>query len=65
MPYLRLVPSGGITLQTLASYIQAGAIGVAVGSTLVKETIISRHNWQDLRTHARRFLDAVSRARAS
>src|SRR6267154_652393 len=34
-PYLRLVPTGGVTLQTAASFLEAGASALGVGADLV------------------------------
>lgn len=62
-PQVRLVPSGGVDLQTAASYIKAGASGVAVGGALVNEDLIRRQAWDDLTALARRFVAAVAAAR--
>ena len=34
-PYLRLVPTGGVTLETAASFLEAGASALGVGADLV------------------------------
>ena len=62
-PQVRLIPSGGVDLQTSASYIKAGASGVAVGGALVNEDLIRRQAWDDLTVLARRFVEAVAAAR--
>jgi len=62
-PQVPLVPSGGVDLQTSASYIKAGASGVAVGGALVNEDLIRRQAWDDLTVLARRFVEAVAAAR--
>lgn len=62
-PQVRLIPSGGVDLQTAASYIRTGASGVAVGGALVNEDLIRRRAWDDLTALARRFVAAVAAAR--
>ena len=64
-PQVRLVPSGGVDLQTAASYIKAGASGVAVGGALVNAELIRRQAWEDLTALARRFVEAVTQGRAA
>lgn len=36
MPFLKLLPTGGVTLESAAGYVTAGAIGVALGGSLVE-----------------------------
>lgn len=50
MPELRLVPTGGVTLENLAGYAAAGAVGVGVGSSLVTTDL------PELRRRAKLFL---------
>lgn len=64
-PRARLVPSGGVDLRTVASYIQAGAAGIAVGGALVDEALIRRQAWEELTSLARRFVEAVAQARSA
>ena len=40
-PYLRLVPTGGVTLQTAASFIEAGASALGVGADLVNVSALA------------------------
>lgn len=64
LPQLRLVPSGGVDLSSVAAYIKAGAAGVAVGGALTDETLIHRRAWTEIGARARAFVEAVARARA-
>ncbi len=56
MPELRLVPTGGVTLESVAQYAAAGAAGVGVGSSLVTEDLA------ELRRRARLFVEAAEQA---
>src|SRR6266511_2560349 len=40
LPFLRVVPSGGVALENAAEWIRAGAVGVSVGSALVSAALV-------------------------
>jgi len=64
MPHLRLVPTGGVDLDTVGQWLAAGAVCLGVGSSLVRRDLISVGDWSGLADLARRYVDAVRRARA-
>ena len=41
MPFLRLMPSGGITIEDFTKYLEAGAVAVGIGRSLYKNATIS------------------------
>lgn len=45
MPYLKLMPTGGVDLENMSSYFSAGAVAVGIGSQLVSNDSISRGEW--------------------
>lgn len=63
LPQVRLIPVGGVSLETVEDFIRAGCAAVAVGSNLVKKSAIAAHNFAELTELARQFVEAVSRAR--
>jgi len=63
LPHLRIVPTGGVNLQTLAAFFQAGCPAVGVGSALVSKDILARGDWTELARRARQFVEAVRQAR--
>jgi 2-dehydro-3-deoxyphosphogluconate aldolase/(4S)-4-hydroxy-2-oxoglutarate aldolase len=63
LPHLRLVPTGGVTLDTLASFVQAGCPAVGVGSSLVSGEILARADWPELTRRASAFVAALRAAR--
>jgi 2-dehydro-3-deoxyphosphogluconate aldolase / (4S)-4-hydroxy-2-oxoglutarate aldolase len=63
LPYLRMVPTGGVSLENCADFIKAGAVAVAVGSNLVDKKAVKEGRWADLTATARQFVDAVQAAR--
>lgn len=64
LPQVKLIPVGGVSLETVADFIQAGCAAVAVGSHLVKKSAIAARNFDELTRLARQFVEAVARARA-
>ena len=63
LPYLRIVPTGGVSLENACAFIKAGAVGVAVGSNLVDKKLVKACRWDELTALARRFSLAVGEAR--
>jgi 2-dehydro-3-deoxyphosphogluconate aldolase/(4S)-4-hydroxy-2-oxoglutarate aldolase len=63
-PDLRLIPTGGVTLQTAAEFLRAGARALGVGSDLVNAQAISRGDAETVTATARAYLNIVARARA-
>ncbi len=65
MPHLKLTPTGGVELDTVKTWLDAGAACLGVGSALVRKDLISRGDWHALTDLARQFVHAVKDARAT
>ena len=65
MPMLRVIPTGGVTVDTAASFIKAGCAALAAGSSLVSKDILKNADWKRLTDTAAAFVDAVRAARKS
>lgn len=65
LPQIRLIPTGGVTVENAGDFIKAGAKGVAAGSNLVDAATVDSGNWTTISDRARGFVDAVAQARAS
>jgi 2-dehydro-3-deoxyphosphogluconate aldolase/(4S)-4-hydroxy-2-oxoglutarate aldolase len=63
MPMLRIVPTGGVTVDTAASFIKAGCVALAAGSSLVSKEILKSRDWKKLSDTAAAFVAAVRAAR--
>lgn len=63
MPMLKLTPTGGVNLDTVKDWIDAGAAALGVGSALVKKDLIKAKDWDGLTALAKQFTDAVAAAR--
>jgi 2-dehydro-3-deoxyphosphogluconate aldolase/(4S)-4-hydroxy-2-oxoglutarate aldolase len=63
-PGLNLVPTGGVHLESVGPYIQAGAAAVGVGGELIRPDAVDRGDYEAIGTLGRRFVAAVQKARA-
>ena len=63
LPQLRLIPSGGVTLENAGEFIAAGAVAVALGSNLVDGATVAAQDWAELIRRAKVVVEAVVGAR--
>jgi 2-dehydro-3-deoxyphosphogluconate aldolase/(4S)-4-hydroxy-2-oxoglutarate aldolase len=63
-PQIRLMPTGGVNLETLPAFIQAGACAVGVGGSLVELQAIRDGNFARLRDVAAQYVQALRAARS-
>ncbi len=63
LPFLRLVPSGGVALDGAAEWIRAGAAALSVGSALVGAALVREEAWAQLTARARALVANVADAR--
>jgi len=59
-PFLKLIPTGGVTLETAASFIQAGARALGVGSDLVNLGAIDSGRPETITDTARAYLKVLA-----
>ncbi len=62
-PHLKLIPTGGVTLDTAASFIKAGARALGVGSDLVNLAAVDAGNAETITATARAYLKVLAEAR--
>ncbi len=65
LPFLKLMPTGGVSLDNLAAYIQAGSVGVALGGNLVSKQRLRDGDWAGLTHTAQEYVQALAAARAA
>lgn len=63
LPQARLVPTGGVSLQTVGEFIRAGASAVGVGADLVDLVRIQNGRADEITESARNYLEAIALAR--
>ena len=62
-PHLKLIPTGGVTLQTAASFIQAGARALGVGSDLVNLAAVESGHAETITHTAKAYLKVLAEVR--
>jgi 2-dehydro-3-deoxyphosphogluconate aldolase/(4S)-4-hydroxy-2-oxoglutarate aldolase len=63
MPQLRLMPTGGVTLDNAGEWIRAGAVAVGVGSALLDTKAIDEGRFDVIVGNARRIVASVASGR--
>ncbi|MBS0662042.1 MAG: bifunctional 4-hydroxy-2-oxoglutarate aldolase/2-dehydro-3-deoxy-phosphogluconate aldolase [Verrucomicrobia bacterium] len=60
LPQIELVPTGGVTPETVGEYIRVGAFATAAGSSLVEAKSLKEKNWAAITARAKAFVAAVA-----
>ena len=63
LPQVRLMPTGGVSLDNAGDWIRAGAVAVGVGSALLDTKAIEEGRFEVLTSNARRIVASVASAR--
>jgi 2-dehydro-3-deoxyphosphogluconate aldolase/(4S)-4-hydroxy-2-oxoglutarate aldolase len=63
LPQIRLMPTGGVDLNTAADFLKAGACCLGIGSQLVDPKLVAARAFDQLRDLAARYVDVVKQAR--
>jgi 2-dehydro-3-deoxyphosphogluconate aldolase/(4S)-4-hydroxy-2-oxoglutarate aldolase len=64
LPQVKLMPTGGVTLDNAGDWIRAGAVAVGLGSALLDANAIDADKWDVITANARRVVASVAAARA-
>jgi 2-dehydro-3-deoxyphosphogluconate aldolase / (4S)-4-hydroxy-2-oxoglutarate aldolase len=65
LPQVKLMPTGGVTLDNAGDWIRAGAVAVGVGTALLDTAAIAAGNYAVLRSNAARIVASVQAARGT
>lgn len=65
LPHLRLMPTGGVTAENAAAWLQAGACALGVGGALTDPRAVAEGGLELLTARARALVAAVATARAN
>lgn len=60
MPYLKLMPTGGVDLTNIATFLQAGAVALGIGGNLIDPQAIRIGDWAAIIGVAKKYSDAVA-----
>ncbi|HEX3150647.1 MAG TPA: bifunctional 4-hydroxy-2-oxoglutarate aldolase/2-dehydro-3-deoxy-phosphogluconate aldolase [Gemmataceae bacterium] len=63
LPQIRLMPTGGVDLNTAAEFLKAGACCLGIGGQLVDPKLVAAKAFDQLRDLAAQYVDVVKRAR--
>ncbi len=64
LPQVKLVPTGGVTIDNAGEWIRAGAAAVGAGSALVDGAAVAAEDYARLTANARRIVANITAARA-
>jgi 2-dehydro-3-deoxyphosphogluconate aldolase/(4S)-4-hydroxy-2-oxoglutarate aldolase len=64
-PFVRLISTGGVTLETAAGFLEAGASALGIGSDLVNAKAIAEGKPELVTNVARAYLEVVARTRGA
>ena len=62
LPHLKLIPTGGVSLDNIAAYIQSGAFAVGVGTALLDKPAVAAGNWAAVTAKAAQYAQAAANA---
>lgn len=64
-PEIRLMPTGGVTIDNVGDWIKAGAVAVGIGSDLLDKKAIAEERYEVLTERARRMVQNFLQAKQS
>ena len=64
LPHLKIVPTGGVDLNTIGDFFKAGCVAVGVGGSLVSTKLMQAGDWAGLTKLAAQFVEAAKKAKA-
>jgi 2-dehydro-3-deoxyphosphogluconate aldolase/(4S)-4-hydroxy-2-oxoglutarate aldolase len=64
LPQIEVIPTGGVNLETIGEFLKAGAAAVGVGTEMVNRKAVQEGRFDVITENARKFVEAVARARA-
>jgi 2-dehydro-3-deoxyphosphogluconate aldolase/(4S)-4-hydroxy-2-oxoglutarate aldolase len=59
MPFLKLVPTGGVSPENAREYLSAGAVAVGIGGNLVSNKLVAAESFDQITAAARSTVEAV------
>ncbi len=63
LPQVKLMPTGGVSLENAGEWIKAGAVAIGVGGALVDPKLVAAGQYAAITERARRFIERVKTAR--
>ncbi len=63
LPHLRVVPTGGVNLDTMESFLKVGCAALGVGSSMIASSVLAEENWDQLTESARTYSERLAALR--
>ena len=63
LPQVRLMPTGGVNLQTAADFLRAGAYALGIGGSLVEAKAVAAGDMARIESLARQYIEIVKKTR--
>jgi len=63
-PQIEMIPTGGVSLETIGGFLRAGACAAGVGAELIDNANIREGHYEVFEERAKRFIEAIAKARA-
>jgi 2-dehydro-3-deoxyphosphogluconate aldolase/(4S)-4-hydroxy-2-oxoglutarate aldolase len=60
LPQIRLMPTGGVSIENAKDFLDCGACCVAIGTALLDKKAIAENNWSVLTQKARQLVESLS-----
>jgi 2-dehydro-3-deoxyphosphogluconate aldolase / (4S)-4-hydroxy-2-oxoglutarate aldolase len=64
LPHVRLMPTGGVNLDTAVDFLKAGACALGIGGSLVDQEAVAAGDLKKIETLARQYVEIVTRFRS-
>lgn len=63
LPQVRVMPTGGVNLQTAADFLRAGACALGIGGSLVEPKAVANRDMARIESLARQYIEIVQKTR--
>ncbi len=63
LPMLQIIPTGGVSPETVGDFVRAGSVAVGAGSTLISKEALKKGDFAAITARAREFVNAIQAAR--
>ena len=64
LPMLQIIPTGGVSPETVGDFMKAGSVAVGAGSTLIAKDALKKGDFAAITARAKQFVEAITAARA-
>ena len=65
LPHLKIIPTGGVTLENAPEFLAAGCVALGIGSNLISPRILRERNWAELTRLAAQYVQIMRQFRAA